>query len=54
MARNLLKYNTTTEFTEEQGEGNDVTSIAPGVAYVVENGSSHYNAPEDESQEGDD
>ena len=43
MSRHLLKYNLVSDFEAEQGAGDVVTSINPGVAYVQENKDVCYN-----------
>ena len=50
MSKHLIKYGLETDFENEQGAGNFVTSITPGVAYVVETRKTHYNNPEQEEQ----
>lgn len=51
MSKNLLKYNSVSEFNEKQGDGDVVTSIVPGVAYIVENGDACFNAHVTEEDE---
>lgn len=46
MPKNLLKYDLVSKFEEEQGAGGVVTSIVPGVAYILENQEVVYNETE--------
>ncbi len=41
-----MKYDLVSEFEEAQGAGDVVTSIVPGVAYVLENQKVVYNETE--------
>ena len=43
MSRFLKKYQTVDSFNEAEGEGDVVTSVAPGVAFVEENENVAYN-----------
>lgn len=43
MSRHLLKYELVNDFKAEQGEGDVVTSVVPGVAYIKENKDTCYN-----------
>lgn len=53
MSRHLLKYKLVNDFNAEQGQGDVVTSVRPGVAYILENEDTCYNDtqnPEPEPQ----
>ena len=53
MSRHLLKYNLVNDFKAEQGDGDVVTTVTPGVAYITENKDTCYNnttEPEPEPQ----
>lgn len=42
-----LLYDTQAQFTQAQGNSGNVTSVTPGVAYVVENDNISFNKPND-------
>ena len=48
MSKYLLKYKFVNDFKEEQGDGDVVTSIVPGVAYILENKDTCYNQTENQ------
>lgn len=48
MSKHLLKYSLVNDFKEEQGDGDVVTSVVPGVAYIVENKDTCYNQTENQ------
>lgn len=57
MSRHLLKYNLVDDFKAKEGDGDIVTSITPGVAYIVENEDTCYNnttepEPQPEPEQG--
>lgn len=41
--KHILVYDTASDFSTAEGNANKVTSIVPGVAYIKQDESSHYN-----------